>query len=184
MRFAAGIRNSAFSKRRPPANVAALSAASTSALVAVTFVPLFCKSTLSVSRVPHAAVTVVGTFVVGFNWNTNRNAFPWIPGTFSDAVILNRPPPRGTTGLYHVAILYPTRAALADALRRVLAAGIPIDGASDHGVSEAIYLRDPDENGIELYHDRPQEEWPRTPDGAFTMFTRPLDVAALLAEAE
>lgn len=75
------------------------------------------------------------------------------------------PPPRGTTGLYHVAILYPTRAALADALRRVVAAGIEIEGASDHGVSEAIYLRDPDGNGIELYRDRPEVEWPRQPDG-------------------
>ena len=93
------------------------------------------------------------------------------------------PPPPGTTGLYHTAIRYPDRQTLAEALRRVLAAGVPIDGASDHGVSEAIYLRDPDQNGIELYRDRPQEEWPRTPDGEFTMFTRPLDLDALLAEA-
>jgi catechol 2,3-dioxygenase len=89
------------------------------------------------------------------------------------------PPPRGTTGLYHVAILYPSRAALADALRRVLAAGIRIDGASDHGVSEAIYLSDPDGNGIELYRDRPQEEWPRASDGTLAMTTAPLDLAAL-----
>ncbi len=94
-----------------------------------------------------------------------------------------RPPPAGTTGLYHVAIRYPTRAALADALRRVLAARIPISGASDHGVSEAIYLHDPDENGIELYWDRPQEDWPRDGDGV-AMFTRPLDLEALLREAE
>jgi catechol 2,3-dioxygenase len=93
------------------------------------------------------------------------------------------PPPRGTTGLYHTAIRYPDRQTLAGALRRVLAAGVPIDGASDHGVSEAIYLRDPDQNGIELYRDRPKEEWPRTPDGEFTMFTRPLDLDALLAGA-
>jgi catechol 2,3-dioxygenase len=93
------------------------------------------------------------------------------------------PPPPGTTGLYHVALRYPTRAALADALRRVVAAGIPLDGASDHGVSEAIYLRDPDENGVELYRDRPREEWPRTPDGALTMFTAPLDLRALAAAA-
>ena len=73
------------------------------------------------------------------------------------------PPPPGRTGLYHTAILYPTRAALADAVRRVLDAGIELDGAADHGVSEAIYLRDPDENGVELYHDRPESEWPRTP---------------------
>jgi catechol 2,3-dioxygenase len=92
-----------------------------------------------------------------------------------------RPPAPGTTGLYHVALLYPTRADLADALRRVLSAGIRLDGASDHGVSEAIYLRDPDENGVELYWDRPVEEWPKAPDGSLTMFTRPLDLQALLA---
>ena len=92
------------------------------------------------------------------------------------------PPPPGTTGLYHAAILYPTRAALADALRRVLAAGIEIDGAADHGVSEAIYLRDPDGNGLELYWDRPKEEWPRTPAGELAMFTRPLDLDGLLAQ--
>jgi len=90
------------------------------------------------------------------------------------------PPPEGTTGLYHVAILYPTRELLADAVRRVLAAGIPLDGAADHGVSEAIYLRDPDGNGVELYWDRPQEEWPRTPDGGIEMYTRRLDLEALL----
>lgn len=92
------------------------------------------------------------------------------------------PPPPGTTGLYHVAIRYPTRAALADALRRLDAAGIPLDGASDHGVSEALYLRDPDENGLELYRDRPEEQWPRTPDGGIAMFTRPLDLQALRSE--
>ena len=81
------------------------------------------------------------------------------------------PPPPGTTGLYHVAILYPTRRALADALRRLIDAGIPLDGASDHGVSEALYLRDPDDNGVELYWDRPQEAWPRTPEGELAMFT-------------
>jgi catechol 2,3-dioxygenase len=90
------------------------------------------------------------------------------------------PPPRGTTGLYHHAILYPTRAALADALRRLIAAGVPLDGASDHGVSEALYLRDPDGNGVELYHDRPPEEWPRTPDGELQMVTAPLDLDDLL----
>src|SRR5436190_16320048 len=94
------------------------------------------------------------------------------------------PPPPGTTGLYHVAIRFPDRAALAAAVRTVLDAGIALDGASDHGVSEAIYLRDPDGNGVELYRDRPREEWPSTPDGEPTMFTRPLDVGALLAEAE
>jgi catechol 2,3-dioxygenase len=92
------------------------------------------------------------------------------------------PPPPGTTGLYHVAILYPTREALADALRRVLAAGVAIDGAADHGVSEAIYLHDPDGNGLELYRDRPREQWPRTPAGELAMFTRALDLDGLLAE--
>ena len=91
------------------------------------------------------------------------------------------PPPPRTTGLYHLAILYPTRAALADALRRLAAAGIPLDGASDHGVSEALYLRDPDENGVELYWDRPQSEWPRQPDGSLAMGTRRLDLESLLA---
>jgi catechol 2,3-dioxygenase len=93
-----------------------------------------------------------------------------------------KPPPPGSTGLFHLAILYPTRATLADALRRVRAAGIPLDGASDHGVSEALYLRDPDQNGVELYWDRPAADWPRTPDGALAMFTRPLDLQALLRE--
>ena len=93
------------------------------------------------------------------------------------------PPSPGTTGLYHTAIRYPDRQTLAEALRRVLAAGLQIDGATDHGVSDAIYLHDPDQNGIELYRDRPKEEWPRTPDGEFTMFTRPLDLDALLGEA-
>jgi catechol 2,3-dioxygenase len=92
------------------------------------------------------------------------------------------PPPRGTTGLFHLAILYPSRAALADALRRLIAAGIALDGASDHGVSEALYLRDADENGVELYRDRPEAEWPRTPDGRLAMFTRRLDVDDLLRE--
>jgi catechol 2,3-dioxygenase len=91
------------------------------------------------------------------------------------------PPPPGTTGLYHVAILYPTRALLGDALRRLQTAGIELDGASDHGVSEALYLHDPDHNGVELYWDRPKEQWPRSPDGALAMFTRPLDLGSLLA---
>lgn len=94
------------------------------------------------------------------------------------------PPPPGTTGLYHLAILYPTRAGLADALRRVTGAGIALEGASDHGVSEALYLRDPDDNGVELYWDRPPEQWPRRADGRLAMVTRPLDLENLLAEAE
>ena len=93
-----------------------------------------------------------------------------------------RPPPPGTTGLYHLAIVYPTRALLADALRRVLAAGIQLDGASDHGVSEALYLRDYDDNGVELYRDKPREEWPVTPDGYLKMRRDRIDLNALLAE--
>ena len=93
------------------------------------------------------------------------------------------PPPPGTTGLYHVAILYPDRATLAAALRRLVAASWPLDGASDHGVSEALYLRDPDGNGVELTRDRPEAEWPRDADGTLAMTTGPLDMRALLAEA-
>ena len=93
------------------------------------------------------------------------------------------PPSPGSTGLYHFAILYGSRAALAEALRRVVAAGIPLDGASDHGVSEALYLRDPDGNGVELYRDRPPEEWPRNADGGLAMYSRRLDVEQLLGEA-
>ena len=92
------------------------------------------------------------------------------------------PPPPGTTGLFHTAILYPTRASLADALRRLTKANIPLDGATDHGVSEALYLRDPDENGVELYWDCPREQWPFTPDGQLAMFTRALDLDDLLSE--
>ncbi len=94
-----------------------------------------------------------------------------------------RPPPRGHTGLYHVAILYPTRVELADALRRVVTAGLQLDGAADHGVSEALYLHDPDGNGIELYWDRPEAEWPRKPDGSLAMVTEPLDLEGLLQAA-
>jgi catechol 2,3-dioxygenase len=93
-----------------------------------------------------------------------------------------QPPPPGTTGLFHFAIRYPTRAALATALKRLADAKVPISGASDHGVSEAIYLADPDGNGIELYWDRPREEWPQK-DGELDMYTRPLDLDGLLAEA-
>ncbi len=94
-----------------------------------------------------------------------------------------RPPAPGATGLFHTAILYPTRADLADALRRVEEAGIPLDGASDHGVSEALYLRDPDQNGVELYWDKPEAQWPRDEDSRIGMFTRRLDLNALRAEA-
>ncbi len=92
------------------------------------------------------------------------------------------PPAAGTTGLYHFAILYPDRAALAGALRRVLAAGVRLEGAADHGVSEAVYLRDPDGNGVELYRDRPESEWPRASDGSLAMRTEPLDLQDLLRE--
>lgn len=93
------------------------------------------------------------------------------------------PAPKGHTGLYHTAFLYPDRASLADALRRLVDAEIEIDGAADHGVSEAIYLRDPDENGVELYRDRPEADWPRLPDGSLAMYNAPLDLQALLSEA-
>ncbi len=91
-----------------------------------------------------------------------------------------QPPPPGTTGLYHLALLYPTRASLGDALKRLIAAKIPLDGASDHGVSEALYLRDPDQNGVELYWDRPRPDWPRTPGGEVAMYTRALNLQSLL----
>jgi catechol 2,3-dioxygenase len=94
------------------------------------------------------------------------------------------PPAPGTTGLYHLAILYPTRASLADALRRLVGSGIQLTGAADHGVSEALYLNDPDGNGVELYWDRPRAMWPRNPDGSLAMYTRRLDVNNLLAEPE
>ena len=93
------------------------------------------------------------------------------------------PPRRGTTGLYHFAILYPDRPALARAVRRVVDRGVPLEGASDHGVSEAVYLRDPDGNGVELYRDRPEREWPRAADGSLAMHTLPLDLGGLLAES-
>jgi catechol 2,3-dioxygenase len=95
-----------------------------------------------------------------------------------------RPPGPGTTGLYHVAFLYPTRRSLAEALRRVMEAGLSLEGASDHGVSEALYLRDPDGNGVELYWDRPRSAWPRDADGSLSMYTNRLDLEALLATLE
>lgn len=129
--------------------------------------------------------------VLGFEVTQRREGAVFLSaGGYHHHIALNTweskggsPPPPGTTGLYHVAVLYPDRKALADALRRVVAAGINIDGASDHGVSEAIYLRDPDGNGVELYRDKPAAEWPRTEAGALSMFTRQLDLHALIAEA-
>jgi catechol 2,3-dioxygenase len=94
------------------------------------------------------------------------------------------PPPRGSTGLYHLAIRYPSRRPLADALARLSKAGVPLSGASDHGVSEALYLNDPDGNGVELYWDRPRERWPQSPDGELVMFTEPLDLQDLIAELD
>lgn len=94
------------------------------------------------------------------------------------------PPPPGHTGLYHTAFLYPDRASLGDAIRRLRDAGIALDGAADHGVSEAVYLRDPDGNGVELYRDKPMAEWPRDTDGQLAMVNAPLDIQALIAEAK
>ncbi len=130
--------------------------------------------------------------VLGFEVTQRRDGAVFLSaGGYHHHIALNTweskdgsPPPQGTTGLYHVAILYPDRAALADALRRVQAAGIRLDGASDHGVSEALYLRDPDGNGVELYRDKPKEEWPLTAEGTLSMFTKRLDIDALLAERE
>ena len=110
----------------------------------------------------------------GYHHHIGLNTWESLGGT---------PPPAGHTGLYHTAILYPTRADLADALRRLVAAGIALDGASDHGVSEALYLRDPDGNGVELYWDRPAADWPRNADGRLAMVTRRLDLDDLLATA-
>ena len=110
----------------------------------------------------------------GYHHHIGLNTWESLGGT---------PPPAGHTGLYHTAILYPTRADLADALRRLTAAGIALDGASDHGVSEALYLRDPDGNGVELYRDRPEAEWPRDENGRLAMVTKRLDLKNLLTEA-
>jgi catechol 2,3-dioxygenase len=130
--------------------------------------------------------------VLGFEVTTRygRNAVFLSAGGYHHHIGLNtwagrnapRPAP-GTTGLYHFAILYPDRPALAGAVRHVLAAGVPLEGAADHGVSEAIYLRDPDGNGVELYRDRPEREWPRGADGKLIMHTQPLDVDSLLKDA-
>ena len=130
--------------------------------------------------------------VLGFEVTTTRPGAAFISaGGYPHHLGLNTweslggsPPPAGTTGLYHTAILYPTRRLLADALKRLIVAKIPLEGASDHGVSEALYLRDPDDNGVELYRDRPKEEWPENADGSLRMWTRPLDLHDLLAELE
>jgi catechol 2,3-dioxygenase len=111
----------------------------------------------------------------GYHHHIGLNTWDSLGGT---------PPPPGHTGLYHSAFLFPDRKALANVLKRLVAAGYPLTGASDHGVSEALYLDDPDGNGVELYHDRPQADWPRTPDGTLAMVTHRLDVQALLDEAD
>lgn len=144
---------------------------------------------LKVANIPRALDFYVG--VLGFELVTtygDQAAFI-SAGGYHHHIALNTweslngsPPPRGSTGLYHLAILYPTRALLADALKRVEDAGIPLDGASDHGGSEALYLRDPDQNGVELYWDRPRDEWPRDENGRIAMFTKRLDLASLRAE--
>jgi catechol 2,3-dioxygenase len=130
--------------------------------------------------------------VLGFELTQRRSGAAFVAaGGYHHHIGLNTweshggaPPAMGTTGLYHLAILYPTRALLADALRRLIEADIPLEGASDHGVSEALYLRDPDDNGVELYRDRPRDEWPKRADGGLQMFTRPLDLHDLLAELD
>jgi len=130
--------------------------------------------------------------VLGFTVTTTRPGAAFISaGGYHHHIGLNTwesrggsPPPQGSTGLYHTAILYPSRKLLADALRRLIVAKIPLEGASDHGVSEALYLRDPDDNGVELYWDRPKDQWPKTSDGSLQMFTHPLDLHNLLAELD
>ena len=130
--------------------------------------------------------------VLGFTLTTSRPGAAFISaGGYHHHIGLNTwesrggsPPPPGTTGLYHTAILYPTRRLLADALSRLIVAKIPLEGASDHGVSEALYLHDPDQNGVELYRDRPRDEWPRDENGGLTMYTRAADLQGILAEAE
>jgi catechol 2,3-dioxygenase len=128
--------------------------------------------------------------VLGFEVTQRRQGAVFISaGGYHHHIALNTwesrggaPPAPGSTGLYHLAILYPTRRDLADALRRVMAAGLELDGASDHGVSEALYLRDYDQNGVELYWDKPREQWPVTPAGELNMTSARLDLRGLLAE--
>lgn len=130
--------------------------------------------------------------VLGFEVTTTRPGAAFLSaGSYHHHIALNTwesrggsSPPHGSTGLFHAAILYPTRRSLTEALQRLIEAKIPLDGASDHGVSEALYLRDPDDNGIELYCDRPKAQWPRRPDGGLVMVTEPLDLRDLLAELE
>jgi catechol 2,3-dioxygenase len=145
---------------------------------------------LKVSDLDRALAFYCG--VLGFQLTQRRQGAAFISaGGYHHHIGLNtweskggEPPAPGTTGLYHLAILYPTRAKLADALRRLIEARIPLEGASDHGVSEALYLRDPDDNGVELYRDRSREEWPRDRNGGLAMVTLPLDLRDLLSELD
>jgi catechol 2,3-dioxygenase len=145
---------------------------------------------LKVADIDHALSFYVG--VLGFELTQRMPGAAFMSaGGYHHHIALNTweskggsPPPPGTTGLFHLAILYPTRAKLADALRRVTEAGIPLDGASDHGVSEALYLRDPDNNGVELYWDKPKDQWPYASDGELAMVTRRLDLQNLLGELD
>lgn len=132
----------------------------------------FWRDTIGLAVMQRAGDRAVFLSVDGYHHHIALNTWDSLGGT---------PPDAGHTGLYHVALLYPDRGALAEAVARVLAAGTVLEGASDHGVSEAVYLRDPDGNGVELYCDRPREEWPRDAGGGLAMFTRRLDVPALLA---
>jgi len=145
---------------------------------------------LTVSDLDRALAFYQDVLCFGVSARYGRDAVFLSSGDYHHHIGLNTwagrgapPPPPGTTGLYHFAILYPDRPALAHAVRRVLEHGVPLEGASDHGVSEAVYLRDPDGNGVELYRDRPGSEWPRTPEGGLVMRTLPLDLDGLLSDA-
>ncbi len=145
---------------------------------------------LKVADLDRAIAFYAGVLGFGITQHYGQQAAFLSAGSYHHHIGLNTweskggtPPPAGHTGLYHTAFLYPDRAQLGNALRRVVEAGIPIDGAADHGVSEAIYLRDPDGNGVELYRDRPEADWPRDAGGSLRMVNAPLDLAALLAEA-
>lgn len=145
---------------------------------------------LKVADLDRALAFYCGVLGFALTQKLGRNAAFVSAGGYHHHIGLNTweskggsPPAPGSTGLYHVAVLYPTRKALALALKRLLEMGVPLEGAADHGVSEAIYLRDPDDNGIELYHDRPQDQWPRLPDGSLDMVSDPLDLQGLLSLA-
>ena len=145
---------------------------------------------LKVANIDRALAFYVGVLGFGVKQRYGEQAAFIAAGDYHHHIGLNTweseggsPPPRGTTGLFHLAIVYPERADLADALKRVSEAGYELEGASDHGVSQALYLRDPDGNGVELYWDRPETDWPQNEDGTRAMITERLDLDALLAEA-